>query len=100
MHEKKRLELIIERMALERARAILTEAGLTGYTVIGAMAGFGGGRRWRSGDLSTAEEMTVVISIGDEEKIKKALEALHKLLEDQIGVLSISTVEVLRPELF
>lgn len=100
MHQKKRLELIIERMALERARDILEEAGLTGYTIISAMAGFGGGRRWRRGDLSTAEEMTVVIAIGDDAKIEKALAALHKLLEAQIGVLSVSTVDVLRPDLF
>ncbi len=100
MHEKKRLELIIERMALARARDILEDAGLTGYTVLSAMAGFGGSRRWRRGDLSTAEEMTVVIAIGDDEKIQRALTELHKLLEAQIGVLSVSTVDVLRPDRF
>ncbi len=100
MEQKKRLELIIERMALARARDILEEAGLTGYTILSAMAGYGGGRRWRRSDLSTAEEMTVVISIGDEEKIEKALAELHKLLEAQIGVLSVTTVDVLRPDRF
>ena len=100
MHRKKRLELIIERMALARARDILEEAGLTGYTIVSAMAGFGAGRRWRRGELSTAEEMTVVIAIGDEAKIDAALTALHKLIENQIGVLSVSDVEVLRPDRF
>ena len=101
MHEKRRLELIIERMALKRARDILENAGLKGYTIISAMAGYGGGRRWRRGsDLSTAEEMTVVISIGDAAAIDRAVADLHKLLEAQIGILSVSTVEVLRPERF
>ena len=101
MHEKRRLELIIERMALRRAGEILEKAGLTGYTVVSAMAGFGGGRRWRRGsDLSTAQDMTVVIAIGDREKIDRALVDLQDLLDAQIGVLSVSTVEVLRPDRF
>ncbi len=100
MHQKKRLELIIERMALARARDILEDAGVTGYTVLSAMAGYGAGRRWRRSDLSTAEEMTVVIAICDDEKIERALKALHELLEAQIGVLNVSTVEVLRPDRF
>lgn len=101
MHEKQRLELIIERMALRRACDILESAGLSGYTVVSAMEGYGGGRRWRRGDdLSTAEEMTVVITIGDPAKISKALEDLHRLLDDRIGVLSVTPVFVLRPERF
>ncbi len=101
MHKKRRLELIIERMALRRAQDILENAGLTGYTAISAEAGFGGKRRWRrGGDLSRSEEMVVVISIGDEEKIDRALEDIQKLLEAQIGVLSVSDVDVMRPERF
>jgi PII-like signaling protein len=101
MHAKQRLELIIERMALRRACEILEAAGCTGYTVISAMEGFGGQRRWRRGDdLSAAEEMVVIITIGDAVKIEKVLGDLHRLLDDRIGVLSVSAVEVLRPERF
>ncbi len=101
MHEKRRLELIIERMALRRAQDILENSGLTGYTILNASAGFGGGRRWRrSGNLSTADEMVVVIAIGDETKIESALKELENLLKAQIGILSVSTVEVLRPDRF
>lgn len=101
MAEKRRLELIIERMALRRACEILEAAGCTGYTVLSAMEGFGGARRWRRGDdLSEAGEMAVVITIGDRMRIEKALGELHRLLDDRIGVLSVSTVDVLRPERF
>ena len=101
MHEKRRLELIIERMALRRAQDILEEIGVTGYTIVNATAGFGGGRRWRrSGNLSSADEMVVVIAIGDEAKITEAVDKLGKLFEAQIGILSVSTVEVLRPDRF
>lgn len=101
MHAKQRLELIIERMALRRACEIVEAAGCTGYTVISAMEGFGGERRWRRGDdLSAAEEMVVIITIGDASRIDKALADLHRLLDDRIGVLSVSEVTVLRPERF
>lgn len=101
MHEKRRLELIIERMALRRAQEILENARLTGYTIINANAGYGGGRRWRrSGNLSSADEMSVIVAIGDQDKIDLALEELEKLLKAQIGILSISRVEVLRPDRF
>lgn len=101
MHAKQRLEIIIERMALRRACEILEAAGATGYTVVSAMEGFGGSARWRRGDdLSGSGEMVVIVTIGDKTKIDRALEDLCRLLDDRIGVLSVSTVEVLRPERF
>jgi PII-like signaling protein len=101
MQEKQRLEIIIERMAMRRACEILEAAGLTGYTAVSAMEGYGGSRRWRRGDdLSTAEEMIVIITIGDPTKVGKALAELQRLLTDRIGVLSVATVSVLRPERF
>jgi len=101
MHDKRRLELIVERMALTRACNILEEAGLTGYTVVPATSGFGGNVRWRSeGDLSTTQDMVVVISIGDAEKVDKALQDLYRLLNRHVGVLSVGDVQVLRPGRF
>lgn len=101
MAAMRRLELIIERMALKRAGNILEDADLTGYTVMSAMAGYGRGRRWtRDGDLSTAQDMVVVVTIGNAEKIDGALKDLHRLLDAHIGVLSVGEVEVLRPERF
>lgn len=101
MHDKRRLELIVERMALTRACNILEDAKLTGYTVLPAEAGFGGSSHWRSeGDLSTTQEMVVVIAIGDAEKIDTALRDLYRLLNRHVGVLSVGDVQVLRPDRF
>ncbi|MEM7437370.1 MAG: DUF190 domain-containing protein [Myxococcota bacterium] len=97
MHDKQRLEIIVERMALSRACNILEDAKLTGYTVLPAMAGFGGNTHWRSeGDLSTTQEMVVVIAIGDQAKVEQALQDLHRLLERHVGVLTVGDVRVLR----
>ena len=101
MHKKRRLELIVERMALSRACNILEEAELKGYTVLNAVAGFGGTTYWQSeGDLSTAQDMMVVISIGDGETIDRALRDLYRLLDRHVGVLTVSDVEVMRPARF
>lgn len=101
MQKMKRLEVIIERMAQSRVCNVLEQSGLTGYTVISALAGFGRSKSWRRDtDLSTARDMVVVISIGDAPKVQAALENLHRLLDDHIGVLNVGDVEVLRPERF
>jgi len=101
MHDKRRLELIIERMALPRACNVLEAAGLTGYTVLPAVAGYGAGSRWKGvDDISDTREMAVVIAIGDDERIERALEKLHSLIEAHIGVLSVSAVQVRRAERF
>ncbi|WP_373009603.1 DUF190 domain-containing protein [Hyphomonas sp.] len=101
MHEKIRLELIIERMALKRACRILETAGVSGYTVLPALSGYGRGSRWqRDRDLSASQDMVVIISISDEAPIRNVLLELHELLDQHIGILNTSRVEVLRPDRF
>mgnify|MGYP001285955837 CR=1 FL=1 len=101
MHEKRRIELIIERPAHKRACRVMEQAGLTGYTVLPAMAGFGGGNRWqRDTDISDSREMVVIISIGSANRVESALKQLENLLSSHIGVVSVSLVEVLRGDRF
>lgn len=101
MHARQRLEIIIERMAVPRATRVLEGAGLTGYTVLPALSGFGGGRHWsRDSDISASGDMVMIVSIGDETRVAAALEALERLLGSHIGVLSVADVRVLRPERF
>ena len=44
--------------------------------------------------------MVVVIAIGDDEVVNKALTEMQRLFESHIGVLNVSDVEVMRPERF
>lgn len=101
MHRRRRIELIIERMAYQRAGRVFEAAGLTGYTVVPALAGFGRGTHWRrDDDISASRDMVVMIAIGDAERADAALKALGELLGEHIGVVSVGDVEVLRPERF
>lgn len=101
MHRKRRLELIIERMALRRACNVLEEAGMLGYTVLGTVEGRGRSSAWRrEDDPSSSREMVVLIAIGDAARIDRALTDLHRLVDAHIGVLSVCDVDVLRPDRF
>ena len=101
MARKRRLEVIIEKMAYKRACRVLVEAGLTGYTVVPALAGYGGGRRWdREADISGSTDMVVIITIGEDAVIEAALKNLANIFASHIGVLNVSDVDVMRPELF
>jgi len=101
LHDKLRLELIIERPVLRRAENLLESAGVLGWTVLPAMAGFGGNTRWSRGtDISGSSDMVVLISIGSAERITAALGPLHELIDRQIGMLSVSDAKVLRPGKF
>ncbi len=100
-HNKQRLELMIEKMAYKRACRILVDAGVTGYTVVPALAGYGNGNHWqRDQDISGSRDMVVIISITDEETLNIIREKIESLLTSHIGVVSISAVTVLRPEKF
>lgn len=100
-HNKQRLELMIEKMAYKRACRILEDAGVSGYTVVPALAGYGNGSRWqRDQDISGSRDMVVIISITDAETLDTIREKMASLLASHIGVVSISAVTVLRPEKF
>jgi PII-like signaling protein len=101
IHQRKRLEIIIEHMAAKRACRVLETAGVSGYTVFPANAGYGNGNRWsRDTDISDASEMVMIISITDEDTLTAALANLKNLFETHIGVCSVSDVGVMRPERF
>ena len=101
MHNRLRIELIIERMAYKRACRILEASGVTGYTILPALAGFGGGNRWqRDTDISSSVDMVVVVTITDEEKGTTALQEIERLLGNHIGVVNVSDVRVLRADRF
>lgn len=101
MHTKQRIELIIEKMAYKRAGRILESAGMTGYTVFPALAGYGGGNRWqRDTDISGGCDMVSIVSIGDPDRVEKALIDIANLLGEHIGVVSVSDVKVLRDDRF
>ena len=101
MHLKKRLELIIESPAFKRACRVLEDAGVTGYTAVPCMAGYGGGNRWRRGtDLSASRDMIMIVSIIDDDLLEPVLHNIENLIGSHIGIISVSDTSVIRDERF
>lgn len=101
MYQKKRLELIIEKPAFKRACRILEGAGVTGYTALPCMAGYGGGKRWQRGnDLSASRDMVMIVSILDADLLEDIINEIENLIGSHIGIISVGSVEVIRDDRF
>jgi len=98
---KKRLSIIIEAPFLFRMLELLDSLDVPGYSVLPVIAGRGKSGPWRRDALtSEAGAMVQVLIVLDREKVPSVLRAVRKVLDRQIGIISLSDVEVLRPELF
>ncbi|MBS8262037.1 DUF3240 domain-containing protein [Roseibium polysiphoniae] len=97
----KRVEIIIESPMESRLTDALSEAGVTGYTVLPVLGGSGRSGRWsREGQVSRAGGMVAVICIIREELLNGLLDAAFKVVQRHIGVVSVTDCQVLRTERF
>ena len=61
----------------------------------------GGSKRWsRDTDLSASGDMVVIITVGDEVKVRPAMTEIGDLLGAHIGIVKVSEVEMFRPGRF
>lgn len=100
-YPKKRLSIIIEAPFLNRLLELLDAQDVPGYTALPALAGKGKSGSWRGDALSSdVGGMVQVLIVLDAEKVHAVLKTVRSVLDRQIGIVSLSDVEVLRPELF
>jgi nitrogen regulatory protein PII len=101
MHDKKRIEIIIEAPILHRLTDLLDRSDVSGYTVIPALAGKGRGGTWsREGQATEAGAMTMVIVVTSEHRVPGLLDEIYKLLARRIGIVTLSDVQVIRKDHF
>ena len=101
MHPAKRVEIIIETVMERQIARALTEAGVTGFTILPVLGGSGRWGTWsREGNVSRASGMIAVVCLIAPERLDGLLDALFPLLEDHIGVVSVSDTQILRAERF
>lgn len=101
LHPAKRVEIVIEAPLQRRLEDALAEAGVTGWTVLPVLGGAGrAGARWsREGQVGRTG-MVAVICLVRPANLDALLRAAFRVVERQIGVLSVSDVEVVRAERF
>ena len=100
-HLKKRVEIVVEAPVLRRLVDRLDAAAVTGYTVIPALAGRGRDGSWRGEGLAgDAGRMVMVVCITDPSKVDTVLETVYVVVQRQIGIVTVSDVQVIRAEHF
>ncbi|MDJ0628785.1 MAG: transcriptional regulator [Rhodobacter sp.] len=100
-HAAKRVEIIIEAPMEGRLRDALTDAGVTGFTVLPVKGGSGRSGPWsREGQVSRAGGMVAVVCIIRPDRLDGLLEAAFAVVERHIGVVSVTDCQVLRAERF
>ena len=100
-YTKKRIEIMIESPLLARLTGLLDELDVHGYTVLPALAGRGRDGAWhRDGTIGRSGSLVMVFCIIDAERVEAILYPLFQLVKDQIGIVSVSDVEVIRPDHF
>ena len=99
-HPAKRVEIVIEAVMERRLTEALTQAGVTGFTVLPVRGGSGRSGPWsREGQVGRTG-MVAVVAILRAERVDEALDAVMKVLSRQIGVVNLTDCEVMRAERF
>lgn len=100
-HDARRVEIIIEAPMAGRLTDALTEAGVTGFTVLPVLGGSGRSGTWsREGQVGSAGGMAAVVCIVRPERVDSLLEAAFSVVERHIGVICVTDCQVLRAERF
>lgn len=100
-YAKKRIEIMVEAPLMNRVISILDDLDVGGYTAVPAIAGKGADGRWhRDGLVGRVGSVVQIFCILDESKLDSVLEPIFKLVSQQIGIVTVSDVNVIRPDSF
>lgn len=100
-HLKKRIDIMVEAPLMQRVLNLLDQQNVSGYTVLPVLAGRGKDGAWhRDGVVGRAGALVMIFCILDEQRVDKVLEPLFKLVSRQIGIVTVSDVQVIRAEYF
>jgi nitrogen regulatory protein PII len=101
MHDAKRVEIMIESIMEKRLTKLLTETGVTGFSVLPVSGGSGRSGLWsREGQIGRAEGMSCVVCLVKPDRLETLLDAVLSVLDRHIGVVNVTDAQVLRAERF
>lgn len=98
---KKQIVIMIEAPLLNRVLEFLEAQNVGGYTVFPAIAGKGADGAWhRDGQVGRVGSVVQIVCILDESRCEALLEPLFQMVRRQVGIVTISDVDVIRPDNF
>ena len=97
MHRRKRVEIVVEKQLLRHVTAALRQRHeITGFTVLPCLGGAGHHGLRAPDAITDVLDNVVIVVITREEVAQALLDDLMELLEDRIGIVCVSDVEVVR----
>lgn len=93
---RRKVEVLIDAPLLPRLTAVATSAGITGYTLLPALGGYGRGGRWTEDQVTGAQSKVMFLAVMSDDKAAALTDALGPLLESHGLLLMVSAVEVVR----
>lgn len=96
MSEHMRVEVIVDRPLLEEVKRIARAAGVSGHTVLAALAGEGAAGSWSEDLVTSAQSKLVFLAVTSEPKARAFIAALEPLLDTHGLVALCSAVSVVR----
>lgn len=94
-----KLEIFVEAHALGEIERMLEDCGFKGLSVFASLEGAGSHGAWRQTGVDEAG-MRLVIAIGSDASVEKALIWLGDYFQSYPGVAAVSEVKVLRADRF
>lgn len=100
-HPKKRIDIMVEAPLMQKVINLLDQQAVGGYTVLPVLAGRGKDGAWhRDGVVGRAGALVMIFCILDEARVDEVLGPLFALVTRQIGIVTVSDVQVIRPDHF
>ena len=97
---RKRVEILVDTPLAPRVIQAAADSGIAGYTLIPVQSGAGRSGTWRGDHVTGAQTKTVFLTIASEENAGKLVDMLAPHLESYGMLLTLSDVQVVRPERF
>jgi PII-like signaling protein len=97
---RKRVEILIDTPLAPRLVQAATEAGIAGYTLIPVESGAGRSGTWHGDHVTGAQSKTIFLTIASEERAATFVDMLAPHLESFGMLLTLSDVQIVRPERF
>ena len=97
---RKRVEILIDTPLAPRLIQAASQAGIAGYTLIPVESGAGRSGTWHGDHVTGAQSKTIFLTIASEENATKFVDMLAPHLESFGMLLTLSDVQVVRPERF
>ncbi|MEM7619846.1 MAG: DUF190 domain-containing protein [Pseudomonadota bacterium] len=100
-HKKTKIEILIEASFEKKLSELLDTLDVKGYTVYPVVSGKGEHGNWsRRGVINVVGQMLLFITIIDSAKAHDIAQKIHDTIEDHLGIITLSEVEVFRDKKF